>query len=90
MPKEYFCSFIAGFSKQIIRSKIWNRFLDVVFRQDQSRYRNRIGARNLAAMCKIALNAFSREISVKGGIATRQFAAVVNPVYRERVFKNLF
>ena len=29
--------------------------LDVVFRQDQSRYRNRIGARNLAALRKIRL-----------------------------------
>lgn len=64
--------------------------LDVVFRQDQSRYRNRTGARNLAAMRKIVLNALSRETSIKGGIATRQFAAVVNPVYREKVFKNLF
>lgn len=64
--------------------------LDVVFRQDQSRYRNRTGARNLAAMRKIALNALSRETSMKGGMATRQFAAAVNPVYRERVFKNLF
>jgi len=60
--------------------------LDVVFRQDQSRYRNRTGARNLAAMRKIALNALSRETSMKGGVATRQFAAVVNPAYRERVF----
>jgi len=64
--------------------------LDVVFRQDQSRYRNRTGARNLAAMRKIVLNALSRAASVKGGIATRQFAAVVNPAYREMVFKNLF
>ena len=64
--------------------------LDVVFRQDQSRYRNRTGARNLAAMRKIVLNALSRETSVKGGIATRQVAAVVNPAYRERVFKKLF
>jgi hypothetical protein len=64
--------------------------LDVVFRQGQSRYRNRIGALNLAAMRKIVLNALSRETSMKGGIATRQFATVVNPVYREKVVKNLF
>lgn len=64
--------------------------LDVVFRQDQSRYRNRTGARNLAAMRKIVLNALSKETSMKGGIATRQFAATVNPIYRDKVLKNLF
>ena len=64
--------------------------LDVVFRQDQSRYRNRIGARNLAAMRKIVLNALSQETSMKGGMATRQFAAACNPVYRDKVIKNLF
>jgi predicted transposase YbfD/YdcC len=64
--------------------------LDVVFRQDQSRYRNRNGARNLAAMRKIVLNAFSRENSIKGGMATRQFAAACNPAYRDRIVKNLF
>lgn len=63
--------------------------LDVVFRQDQSRYRNRNGARNLAAMRKIALNALSRA-SIKGGLATRQCAAACNPTYRDKVVKNLF
>ncbi|MBX9744093.1 MAG: hypothetical protein K2X08_02645 [Chlamydiales bacterium] len=64
--------------------------LDVAFRQDQSRYRKPTGARNLAAMRKIVLNALSKETPMKGGIATRQFASTVNPVYREKVFKNLF
>jgi predicted transposase YbfD/YdcC len=64
--------------------------LDVVFRQDQSRYRDRNGARNLAAMRKIVLNALSRETSMKGGLATRQYAAAFNPAYREKVLKNLF
>ena len=64
--------------------------LDVVFRQDQSRYRNRIGARNLAAIRKIVLNALSQETSMKGGMATRQFAAACNPAYRDKVIKNLF
>lgn len=64
--------------------------LDVVFRQDQSRYRNRIGARNLAAMRKIVLNALSKETSMKGGMATRQFAAACNPAYRDKVIENLF
>lgn len=64
--------------------------LDVVFRQDQSRYRDRNGARNLAAIRKIVLNGLSKETSVKGGLATRQCAAAFNPDYRGRVLKNLF
>lgn len=64
--------------------------LDVVFRQDDSRYRDRIGARNLAVVRKIALNAVSKETSIKGGIATRQYAASFNPAYRDKILKNLF
>lgn len=64
--------------------------LDIVFRQDDSRYRDRMGARNLAVVRKIALNAVSKETSIKGGIATRQYAASFNPVYRDKILKNLF
>lgn len=64
--------------------------LDVVFRQDDSRYRDRVGARNLTVVRKIALNAVSKETSIKGGIATRQYAASFNPVYRDKILKNLF
>jgi predicted transposase YbfD/YdcC len=65
-------------------------YLDVVFRQDKSRYRNRIGARNLAAIRKIALNGLLRENSLKRGIATKQCAAACNPSYREKILKKLF
>ena len=65
-------------------------YLDVVFRQDKSRYRNRIGARNLAVLRKIALNSLLRENSLKRGIATKQCAAASNPSYREKILKNLF
>jgi predicted transposase YbfD/YdcC len=65
-------------------------YLDVVFRQDKSRYRNRIGARNLAVLRKIALNGLLRENSLKRGIATKQCAAACNPSYREKILKNLF
>ena len=64
--------------------------LDVVFRQDKSRHRNRVGTRNLAAMRKIVLNALSKETSLKGGMATKQCAAACNPAYRDRLLKNLF
>lgn len=65
-------------------------YLDVVFRQDKSRYRNRIGARNLAIIRKIALNALANETSFKGGIATKQCVACCNPTYREKLVKKLF
>mgnify|MGYP003440891063 FL=1 len=64
--------------------------LDIVFRQDDSRYRDRVGARNLAVVRKIALNAVSKETTMKGGIATKQYAASFNPVYRDKILKNLF
>jgi predicted transposase YbfD/YdcC len=65
-------------------------YFDVVFRQDKSRYRNRIGARNLSVIRKIALNGLLREDSIKKGIATKQCAAACNPSYREKVLKKLF
>ena len=64
--------------------------LDVTFKQDQSRYRNRIGARNLAIVRKLVLHALLKETSIKGGLATKQCAAACNPTYRTRVVKNLF
>ena len=64
--------------------------LDVVLRQDKSRYRDRIGASNLAVIRKFALHALSREDSLKGGVATKQCAACCDPEYRTRVIKNLF
>lgn len=71
-----------------VESQHW--YLDVVFKQDKSRYRNRVGARNLAVIRKIALNGLLREKTLKKGIATKQCAAACNPSYRELVFKNLF
>ena len=64
-------------------------YLDVVFRQDKSRYRNRIGARNLAVIRKIALNGLLRENSLKRGVATKQCAAACNPSYRGKNLKKI-
>ena len=64
--------------------------LDVIFRQDKSRYRDRVGARNLAVIRKMALHALSKETSIKGGIATKQCAACCNSEYRLKVLKKLF
>lgn len=64
--------------------------LDVIFRQDKSRYRNRVGAQNMAIIRKMALHALSKETSIKRGIATKQCAASCSPEYRNKVIKNLF
>lgn len=64
--------------------------LDVAFRQDKSRYRDRVGAQNLAVMRKLALNALRREGSIKAGTATKMFAAACDPTYRAKLLKKLF
>lgn len=64
--------------------------MDVIFGQDRSRYRDRNGARNLAICRKLALNLLQKETSLKRGMATKQAAAIANPIYREKVLKNLF
>lgn len=64
--------------------------LDVIFRQDSSRFRDRIGARNMALIRKMALNALLKDTSIKRGVATKQCAAACNPIYREQILKNLF
>ncbi len=63
--------------------------LDVVFAQDKSRYRNRVGARNLAIIYKMALNGLMREDTLKRGMATKRCEAACNPAYREKVLNKL-
>lgn len=71
-----------------VESQHW--YLDVVFRQDKSRYRDRVGARNLAVIRKIALNGLLQEETLKKGVATKQCAAACNPAYRELILKKIF
>jgi hypothetical protein len=61
----------------------------VVFRQDESRYRDRIGASNQAVIYKMALNALLQEDSLKKDIAAKQCAAACNPTYRTKVLKKI-
>jgi predicted transposase YbfD/YdcC len=63
--------------------------LDVIFRQDKSRYRDRVGASNQAVIYKMALNALLREDSLKKGVATKQCAAACNPTYRTKVLQKI-
>ena len=82
--------FVAGVARRhwkVENSLHWR--MDVVFGQDKSRYRDRIGARNLAICRKLALNLLQKETTLKRGVATKQAAAIAKPSYREKVFKNL-
>lgn len=64
--------------------------LDVMLREDQNRYRDRIGAQNLAALRKIVLGVLSKEKSKKRSIASKRLLAAMDPKYREEILKNLF
>lgn len=64
--------------------------LDVVFREDKSRYRERIGAQNLSIIRKIVLGAVTRETTLKCGKEGKRLRAAVDPLYREKILKNLF
>jgi len=63
--------------------------LDVIFGQDRSRSRDRNAVRNLAVFGKLALNLLQKETTLKRGAATKQAATIANPIYREKVIKNL-
>jgi predicted transposase YbfD/YdcC len=62
--------------------------LDVIFREDESRYRNRIGAQNLSAVRKITVGILMKDKTIKHGTASKRLAAAVDPEYRESLFKN--
>jgi predicted transposase YbfD/YdcC len=62
--------------------------LDVIFREDESRYRDEIGAQNLSLIRKIALSAISRDKMIKGGIQAKRLRAAASLTYRESVLKN--
>lgn len=55
--------------------------LDVTFREDESRVRNRIAARNLAVLRKIALNLISRDQASKTSKRGRRKQAAWNDSY---------
>jgi predicted transposase YbfD/YdcC len=49
--------------------------LDIAFREDESRVRDRQAANNLAVMRHIALNLLKKDTTVKGGIKTKRLVA---------------
>jgi predicted transposase YbfD/YdcC len=64
--------------------------LDVTFREDKIRYRDRIGAQNLAAIRKITLGALAKDKILKCGKEGKRLVAATDPKYRESVLKILF
>lgn len=64
--------------------------LDVVFREDKLRYRERVGAQNLATVRKLVLGALSRDTTLKCGKAGKRLVAATDPQYRETILKKLF
>jgi len=55
--------------------------LDVTFREDDSRPRNRTAARNLALLRKIALNIVGRDRTSKASVRGRRKKAAWNDAY---------
>jgi len=49
--------------------------LDIAFREDESRVRDRQAANNLAVMRHIALNLLKKDATIKGGIKTKRLVA---------------
>jgi hypothetical protein len=55
--------------------------LDVTFREDDSRVRDRTAARNLALLRKIALNIVGRDKTTKASVRARRKKAAWNDAY---------
>lgn len=62
--------------------------LDVIFREDESRYRDRAGAANLSAIRKMSLGMLKQDQSTKAGIRTRRLKALASANYRESIIEN--
>jgi predicted transposase YbfD/YdcC len=64
--------------------------LDVTFREDHLRYRDRIGTQNLATIRKLSHAALAKENTLKCGKAGKRIAAATDPEYREKLIKLFF
>ena len=63
--------------------------LDVTFREDKVRYRERTGAQNLAAIRKIIHGVLSKDTKLKCGKQGKRLVAATDPQYREELLKEL-
>ena len=55
--------------------------LDMTFREDDSHVRDRTAARNLALLCKIALNIVARDRTTKASVCAQRKKAAWNDSY---------
>jgi len=62
--------------------------LDVTFREDDSRVRDRTAARNLALLRKIALNIVGRDQTTKASVRARRKKAAWNDAYMLKLLVN--
>jgi hypothetical protein len=64
--------------------------LDVTYREDKLRYRERIGAQNLETIRKLSLGALARDKILRCGKEGKKLAAATDFQYRESILKNFF
>jgi predicted transposase YbfD/YdcC len=62
--------------------------LDVIFREDHSKYRDRVGAQNLSAVRKIGLGLLKKNESIKKSLARKRFQALTSVEFREIILKD--
>ena len=55
--------------------------LDVTFREDDNRVRDRTATRNLALLCTIALNLVERDQTTRASVRAKQKKAAWNDAY---------
>lgn len=93
---EFLCSLSASEAERIAKAgrahwSIENQLhwsLDVTFREDASRIRDRNGAVNFALLRRHALVLLRREKTVRKGAPSKRFRAAVDPDYLVRVLQN--
>jgi predicted transposase YbfD/YdcC len=61
--------------------------LDIVFREDHSKYRDRVGAQNLSAVRKMALGLLKKNDSVKKSLKRKRFQALTSSEFRSCIMK---
>jgi predicted transposase YbfD/YdcC len=61
--------------------------LDVVFREDHNKYRDRVGAQNLSAVRKMVLGLLKKDESTKKSLKRKRFQALTSPQFREVILK---
>lgn len=64
--------------------------LDIIFKEDNHRYQDRVGAANLSLLRKVALGVLTRDTSLKCGRPAKQMRAATSCEYRDYLIKNCF